>query len=141
METSNKTIVTIETLIKAPLEKVWECWIEPKHITEWYFASDDWHAPHAENNLLVGQAFKITMAAKDGSASFDFEGVYSKIEPLKQIHYGLADGRQVKISFIAQGDEIKVVESFDTENDNPVEMQRAGWQAILNNFKKHVETQ
>jgi uncharacterized protein YndB with AHSA1/START domain len=139
METKNKTSITVETLVKAPIEKVWKYWNEPKHITQWCNASDDWHAPHAENDLKVNGKFKTTMAAKDGSMSFDFEGVYTNVQKDKVIEYTMPDGRKVKITFSVQGDFVKVVETFEAENENPVEMQRGGWQSILNNFKKYTE--
>ncbi len=135
METAAKTAITVETLIKAPVEKVWKFWSEPKHITRWCQASDDWHAPYAENDLRTGGKFKTTMAAKDGSASFDFEGVYTNVQPHK-----VGDGRKVAIQFSGKGNETKVIETFDAESVNPIEMQRGGWQAILDNFKKYTES-
>jgi uncharacterized protein YndB with AHSA1/START domain len=140
MDTMTKKAITIRTTVNAPIEKVWRCWSEPKHITQWTFASDDWHAPKAENDLRVDGTFSTTMAAKDGSFSFDFGGVYTKVEKHKAIEYTIADGRKVKISFIAEGDQTNVVETFDPENENPEEMQRGGWQAILDNFKKYTES-
>jgi uncharacterized protein YndB with AHSA1/START domain len=140
MDTMTKKAITIRTTVNAPIEKVWRCWSEPKHITQWAFASDDWHAPKAENDLRVDGTFSTTMAAKDGSFSFDFGGVYTKVEKHKAIEYTIADGRKVKISFIAEGDQTNVVETFDPENENPEEMQRGGWQAILDNFKKYTES-
>jgi len=133
--------VTVEATVKAPLEKVWSCWTEPQHITKWCQASDDWHAPYAENDVKTGGRFKTTMAAKDGSVSFDFEGVYTNVQPQKKIEYSMADGRKVKIAFSAAGNETRVTETFDPESDNPIELQRGGWQAILDNFKKHTEAQ
>lgn len=140
MEATSRTAITVETIVLAPVEKVWAYWSEPKYITQWNHASDEWHAPYADNDLRKDGKFKTTMAAKDGSFSFDFEGVYSNVQLHKIIEYGLADGRKVKIEFIANGNETKVVETFDAENDNPIEMQRGGWQAILDNFKKYTET-
>lgn len=131
--------ITIEAIVKAPVEKVWAYWSEPRHITQWTFASSDWHAPYAENDLRTQGKFKTTMAAKDGSASFDFEGIYSNVQPNEVIEYGLADGRKVKIQFTTQGNDTKVTETFDPESENPVDMQRDGWQAILDNFKKYTE--
>ncbi len=139
METAENTAITVETTVKAPIEKVWKYWSAPEHITKWCQASDDWHAPKAENDLRVEGKFSTTMAAKDGSVSFDFEGVYTNVEKYKTIEYAMADGRKVQIQFSSQGDETKVTETFDPENTNPIEMQRGGWQAILDNFKKHVE--
>lgn len=134
-----KTDVTVETIVNAPVEKVWRYWNEPKHITQWCFAIDTWHAPKAENDLRVGGKLITTMAAKDGSMSFDFEGVYDKVENHKLIEYTIVDGRKVKIVFTSNGNETKVTETFETETTNPVEMQRGGWQAILDNFKKYTE--
>ena len=139
METTAKAI-TVEAVVKAPVEKVWKTWSEPQHITKWCAASDDWHAPYAENDLRTDGKFKTTMAAKDGSFSFDFEGVYSNVQSNKLIEYAMSDGRKVQIRFTANGNETKVTETFDPENENPIEMQRGGWQAILDNFKKYTES-
>lgn len=132
-------MITVETKINAPVEKVWDYWSSPQHITNWTFASDDWHSPYADNDLQKGGKFKTTMAAKDGSFSFDFEGIYTHIELHKTIEYVLGDGRKVKITFENIHGETIVRESFDPENENPEEMQKGGWQAILNNFKKYTE--
>ena len=139
METTTKTAITVETVIKAPVEKVWKFWSEPKHITQWCNASDDWHAPYAENDLRLNGKFKTTMAAKDGSASFDFGGVYTKVQSNQVIEYIMDDGRKAKIIFSGNGPETKVTETFEAEDINPIEMQRGGWQAILDNFKKYTE--
>jgi uncharacterized protein YndB with AHSA1/START domain len=140
METAAKTTITVEATINAPIEKVWESWTKPEHITQWCHASDDWHAPYADNDAQTGGKFKTTMAAKDGSFSFDFEGVYSNVAQYSLIEYGLGDGRKVRIEFIGDGDTTKATETFDPETQNPIEMQRGGWQAILDNFKKYTET-
>ncbi len=140
MEKATKKAITVETTVKAPIEKIWSYWTEPKHITQWCYASDDWHAPHAENDLHVKGKFKTTMSAKDGSEGFDFTGVYTRVEKLKAIEYIIPDGRRVKISFSDLGNQTKVVESFDPENENPPEVQRGGWQAILENFRKYSES-
>ena len=137
--TTKKTAITVEATVKAPVEKVWAYWSEPKHITKWCQASDDWHAPYAENDLRTGGNFKTTMAAKDGSFSFDFGGVYDHVQPNKLIQYTMSDGRKVKIVFASNGNETKVTETFDAESENPIEMQRGGWQAILDNFKRYTE--
>ena len=139
METIERTAITVEATVNAPVEKVWKYWNEPAHITQWCSASDDWHAPHSENDLRKDGKFKTTMAAKDGSVSFDFEGVYTKVEPNKAIEYTMSDGRKVKIAFSAEGNATHVTETFEAESENPIDMQRAGWQAILNNFKAHTE--
>ena len=141
MQAAAKTAITVEATVKSPIEKVWSSWTEPKHITQWCSASDDWHAPHAENDLRTGGKFSTTMAAKDGSLSFDFNGVYDNVQPNKLIEYTIADGRKVKISFSGTGKETKVVETFEAESENPIDLQRDGWQAILNNFKKYTEAQ
>jgi uncharacterized protein YndB with AHSA1/START domain len=132
--------ITVETSINAPIEKVWEYWNEPEHITGWAFASDDWEAPAAENDLRVGGKFKTTMAAKDKSESFDFTGVYTIVNVNRLIEYDLDDGRHVRVEFTKVPGGVKVVEIFDPENENSAELQRSGWQAILDNFKKYVES-
>ncbi len=139
METPANTAITVETTINAPIEKVWEFWTTPDHITKWNNASDDWHTPKVENDLKVGGGFLSRMEAKDGSASFDFTGKYQAVQDHDYIEYTIADGRSVKIKFLPEEDKVKVVETFDAENTHPVEMQQAGWQAILDNFKKYTE--
>lgn len=133
------TIITVQNSIDAPLEKVWQYWVEPEHITQWNHASDDWHSPKAENDLRTGGRFVFTMAAKDGSVSFDFEGVYDEVIPQQRIAYTMADGRKAEVTFKNNGDSTEIIESFDAENIHSPEMQQAGWQAILDNFKKYVE--
>jgi uncharacterized protein YndB with AHSA1/START domain len=140
METAKEKVITVETTVKASIANIWSYWTEPKHITQWYFASDDWHAPYAENDLHVKGKFKTKMAAKDGSAGFDFTGVYTRIEMHKAIEYTMADGRKVKIHFSDLGNHTKVEESFVPENENSYEMQKGGWQAILDNFRKYAES-
>ena len=139
METASKTTITVKTTVIAPLEKVWECWTNPEHSKQWSHASDDWHSPYADNDLRVGGKFKTTMAAKDGSVSFDFEGVYTNVKDKCLIEYTIADGRNVQIYFTSQGDTTEVVETFDPENTHSLEMQKGGWQAIMDNFKKYTE--
>ena len=140
METQEKTIVTIENTINAPVEKVWQYWSKPEHIVKWNSASDDWHTPRAENDLREGGRFVSRMEAKDGSMGFDFGGVYNVVRKNEYIEYTMDDNRKVKNRFSAQGDKTKVVVNFEAESENPVEMQRGGWQAILDNFKKYVES-
>lgn len=132
--------ITIEAFIKADIAKVWKSFTESQHITQWNAANDDWHCPAAVNDLQVGGKFIYTMASKDGSMSFDFEGVYDKITPQQLIIYTLGDGRKVKIMFEDAGDATIVTETFDPESENSVELQRAGWQAILNHFKNYTES-
>ncbi|MDB5198632.1 MAG: polyketide cyclase [Chitinophagaceae bacterium] len=140
METQNKTVITIENTINAPVEKVWEYWTKPGHIIKWNNASDDWHTPRAENDLRVGGSFVSRMEAKDGSFGFDFGGVYDAVRDNEYIEYTIGDGRKVKITFSGNGATTHVVEAFEAENTNPVEMQRGGWQNILDNFKKYTES-
>ncbi len=132
--------ISVETSINAPIEKVWEFWTEPEHIMNWNFASDDWECPQAMNDLRVCGTFSATMAAKDKSASFDFAGTYTHIEEGSIIEYTITDGRKVKVIFESISDtETKITEIFDPESENSEEMQRSGWQAILDNFKKYTE--
>ena len=133
--------ITVQSVIHASVSKVWQCWTEPDHIIQWNFANNDWHCPKAENNLTVGGKFSYTMAAKDGSFSFDFWGVYDQVELYKSINYSLGDGRKMSVSFIAENDATLIKQIFDPEEINPAEIQAAGWQAILDNFKKHVEAE
>jgi uncharacterized protein YndB with AHSA1/START domain len=136
----NNNPITIETIVNAPMAKVWECWNKPEHILGWAFASDDWEASNPENDIRTGGKFKTTMAAKDKSARFDFTGIYTIVEKHKRIEYDMDDGRHVKVEFIQLPKGVKIKETFDPENDNSEEMQRAGWQAILDNFKKYTES-
>ncbi|NHN34189.1 SRPBCC family protein [Paenibacillus agricola] len=139
METGNKVTITVETTVHAPVEKVWDYWTEPQHITKWSFASEEWHAPNAENDLRVGGRFLTRMEAKDGSFGFDFGGVYDEVRINECISYTIGDGRKVTITFISQENDTKVIEAFEAETTNPIEMQKAGFQAILDNFKKYSE--
>jgi uncharacterized protein YndB with AHSA1/START domain len=132
-------MITVQSTINASIDKVWEFWTLPEHITKWSFASPEWHTPYAENDLREGGKFKSTMAAKDGSMSFDFGGEYTLVEKNKTIEYVLEDGRKVEIDFAATSNGIEVTQRFDPETQNPEEMQRGGWQAIMDNFKSYVE--
>jgi uncharacterized protein YndB with AHSA1/START domain len=134
------TKITVTNSINAPIEKVWVCFNIPEHVVNWNFASDDWFCPKSTNDLRVGGSFNHTMAARDGSFSFDFEGVYNDIKTNESLAYGLADGRQILVTFEKSGESVVVTEVFDAETENPVEMQQAGWQAILDNFKGYVES-
>jgi uncharacterized protein YndB with AHSA1/START domain len=139
MEISTNTMITIESTINAPVSKVWDYWNKPEHITRWCAASDDWHTPTAENDLRVGGKFSSRMEAKDGSMGFDFWGIYDVVATNDAIEYTMGDGRKAKLSFIDKGNATRVIESFEAESTNPVEMQKGGWQAILDNFKKYTE--
>lgn len=140
METAVKTTITVEATVQAPVEKAWECWTKPEHITKWNNASDDWHTPRAENDLRVGGKFLCRMEARDGSMGFDFSGVYDEVKANELIAYTLEDHRKVKIIFTGNGTETTVTETFEAENENSIELQRFGWQAILDNFKKYTES-
>lgn len=140
MNAAEKINITVEATVNAPVEKVWKFWTSPEHIIKWNSPSEDWHTPKAENDLRVGGSFTSRMEAKDGSFGFDFGGVYDTVKPNELIAYTLGDGRKVEIQFTDNGDSTTVAESFDTESENPVEMQRGGWQAILNSFKTYTET-
>ena len=139
METKEKSVITVETTIYAPVQKVWECWTKPEHITQWNNASDDWHTPRAENDLRPGGSFVSRMEAKDGSFGFDFGGMYDAVKTNEYIEYTLEDARKVTIHFVSQGNATKVTESFEAEGTNPLELQKTGWQSILDNFKKYTE--
>jgi uncharacterized protein YndB with AHSA1/START domain len=136
--------ITISALIQANLELTWDCYTQPTHITQWNFADPSWHCPHAENELQVGGKYTARMEAKDGSFGFDFEGIYNKVALNKELSYHLGaelgEGREVTTLFEYQGENTLVTTTFDPENENPVEMQKAGWQMILDNFKKYVES-
>jgi uncharacterized protein YndB with AHSA1/START domain len=134
-----KTNITVAATVNAPVEKVWEHWSNPEHITQWCHASPQWHAPRAENDLHEGGRFSTRMEAKDGSFGFDFGGVYDVVKTNELITYTLDDKRKVSIVFKSDGNTTKVTETFEAENENPIEMQKGGWQAILDNFKKYVE--
>jgi uncharacterized protein YndB with AHSA1/START domain len=127
--------------VKAPVEKVWKCWSSPEDITQWNSASPDWHTPFAENDLRPGGKFVSRMEAKDGSVGFDFGGVYEEVITNQRISYIIGDGRKVTVEFTPLENETRVVESFEAEEVNSIELQRGGWQAILNNFKNYVESQ
>lgn len=140
MAKGNPVTLTVEAVIHAPVDIVWEYWTDPKHITQWNKASDDWHTPYAENDLKAGGKFVSRMEAKDGSFGFDFGGVYDEVRVNERIAYTIGDGRKVKVDFIRQDNDTRIIETFEAEETNAIEMQQAGWQAILDNFKKYVES-
>jgi uncharacterized protein YndB with AHSA1/START domain len=139
MEAATRTSITVQTTVNAPVEKVWKYWNSPEAITKWCTATPEWHTPKAENDLRVGGKFSSRMEAKDGSMGFDFAGVYDEVKTNELISYTIADGRRVTVKFTDNGSDTRVVETFEAEEMNPVEMQRAGWQAILDNFKNYAE--
>jgi len=140
MDSTQKTVITVHVKVNAPIRKIWKYWTTPEHITQWNNASDDWHSPYAKNDLQVGKRFDYRMEAKDKSMGFDFTGVYTKISKHKLIEYTLDDDRKVSINFSKADNWTEVTESFEAETTNSNELQRAGWQAILDNFKKYTET-
>lgn len=140
MTTPEKTNITVQTIVNAPVEKVWDLWTDPKHITQWNNASDDWYTPHAETDLRVGGKFLWRMEARDGSIGFDFTGTFSKVDPCKQLDYTMDDDRKAWISFASNANETTVTETFEAEQTNTLELQQTGWQAILDNFKKYAES-
>ena len=131
--------ISIETVVNADLNKVWNAWNNPADIKTWNTAQDDWHTTRSTVDLREGGKFSSRMEAKDGSAGFDFEGTYTRVVPNKRIESRMGDGREIVVEFAKQGDGVLVKETFDAENENPPELQRQGWQAILDNFRRHVE--
>ena len=132
-------MITVQTTVNAPVEKAWEYWTTPAHIMKWNTASDDWHTTRSENDLRKGGSFSSRMEAKDGSFGFDFGGIYDDVRTNEHIAFTMGDGRKVKVDFKPNGGQTEVIESFDPESQNSEEMQRNGWQAIMDNFKKYVE--
>src|SRR6478752_4409660 len=139
METVSKQVITVETNVQAPVQKVWDYFSNPEHIVKWNNASDDWHTTRAENDLRTGGKFLARMEAKDGSFGFDFGGVYDDVQEHKLIAYTMGDGRKVRVQFNNNGNETRVTENFEAESEHPADFQKKGWQAILDNFKKYTE--
>lgn len=134
------TKIDITATIAVDRSKVWAYYTQPEHITKWNYANDDWHCPHAENDLRVGGKYKARMEAKDKSFGFDFEAIYDEVKDQSRIAYTMGDGRQAITTFETEGKATKVKTTFDAEGENSLELQRDGWQAILNNFKRYVES-
>jgi uncharacterized protein YndB with AHSA1/START domain len=139
MEKTTNQKITVQTTVKAPVDKVWKFWTQPEHIVKWCFASPEWHTPKAQNDLRVGGRFVSRMEARDGSMGFDFGGLYDDVQMNELIAYTMDDGRMVSVNFQSIGNETNITETFEAENENPIEMQRGGWQAIMDSFKKYVE--
>ena len=131
--------ITIETLVNAPLDAVWSAWNEPEDIKRWNSAQDDWHTTRSTVDLRTGGTFMSRMEAKDGSVGFDFEGTYTRVDPKRLIEYRMSDGREVRVEFEELSGGVQVTETFDAETENSPELQRQGWQAILDNFARYVE--
>ncbi|MGZ9810907.1 SRPBCC family protein [Pseudoroseicyclus sp. H15] len=130
--------ITIDTLVPAPPETAWEAYVEPEHITQWNFANDEWCCPSASNELRPGGRYVARMEAKDGSMGFDFEGTYDSVTPGNGYVMTMSDGRKMETHFRPEGTGTRVTVAFEAESENSAEMQRAGWQAILDNYKAHV---
>ena len=140
MPTTTKPTLTVQTNINASLEKVWNAWSNPDHITHWNFADVSWHCPKAENELMENGIFSYRMEAKDGSFGFDFKGRYTEVETFSKISSVLDDGRKVNVSFHKLDGMTQVIETFEAEETNSLELQQSGWQLILDNFKHYVES-
>jgi uncharacterized protein YndB with AHSA1/START domain len=139
MELNIRPRITVETTVNKGMEKAWEFWTRPEHITNWNYASDEWHSPSAVNDLRPGGTFSYRMEAKDGSFGFDFGGTYDEVKQGEGIQYTLGDGRKVEVLFQPLGEATRITEVFEAEDENTLDMQRFGWQAILDNFKKYTE--
>lgn len=133
------TKITITASINANIEKVWDYYTNPKHIVNWNFADPSWHCPSAQNDMRIGGKYNTRMEARDGSFGFDFEAIYNRIEIGKSFAYTLPDNRHITVDFESAGNKTNMVIMFDAEDENPIEMQKAGWQAILNNFVAYTE--
>lgn len=133
--------IKVETVVRRPIEKVWEFWTQPKHIMEWNSASDDWYTPSSENDLKVGGAFSSRMVARDGSFQFEFGGIYDEVVLHKKIAYTLGDDRKVEITFEQLEDGVQITEVFEAEAENSLELQQTGWQSIMDHFKEYAESQ
>jgi uncharacterized protein YndB with AHSA1/START domain len=131
--------ITVETVVKAKLAKVWDAWNNPADIKQWNTAQEDWHTTKSTVDLREGGKFRSRMEAKDGSEGFDFEGTYTRVVPKKAIEYRMSDGREVQVEFVESPGGVLVRETFDPETENTPELQRQGWQAILDNFGRYVE--
>ena len=140
MMMADKKVITIKSTVDASIDKVWKFFTEPKHIKQWNNASEDWHTTVAENDLRAGGRFLSRMEAKNGSFGFDFSGTYDEVKTNELITYTLDDERKVNIIFTSlENEKTEIVQSFEAEDENPVEMQQAGWQSILDNFEYYTE--
>lgn len=133
------TKITIQAVVAADRQKVWDRYTQPEHITKWNFATDTWHCPAASNDMRVGGKYLARMEAKDGSFAFDFEAVYNEIVDGEKFTYTMPDNREIQVTFEQTDDKTLVTVTFDPENENPVDLQRSGWQSILDNFRKYAE--
>jgi len=140
MKSEEKTVISVQVVVNKPIEMVWNSWTMPEHIINWNFASDDWFCPQADNSLAVGDKFSYRMESKDGEMGFDFWGVYNQIIKNEIIDCTLGDGRRLHITFSEVDNQTTINEKFEAENENSIELQKTGWQAILDNFKKYTES-
>ena len=141
MGKENKIKITVQTTVSAPVEKVWEKWTNPDDIIKCNTASEDWHTTKAENDLRAGGKFSSRMEAKDGSVGFDFWGIYDNIKNNELIEYTMGDGRKVTVSFTSDNNKTEIVETFEAEDENSEELQKTGWQSIMDSFRKYVESE
>ena len=141
MEEQERTRITITTTVAVSPELAWAYWTEPRHITQWNQASDDWHTPRAENDLRVGGKFSSRMESRDGKYGFDFGGIFDAVEPPRLLAYTIGDGRKVRVTFESVASGTRIVETFEAEGENSVELQRQGWQAIMDSYRKYVAKQ
>ena len=141
MGKENKIKITVQTTVRAPVEKVWEKWTNPDDIIKWNTASEDWHTTKAENDLRAGGKFSSRIEAKDGSVGFDFWGIYDNIKNNELIEYTMGDGRKVTVSFTSDNNKTEIVETFEAEDENSEELQKTGWQSIMDSFRKYVESE
>ena len=132
--------ITIQTTVQLPAEKAWQIWTQPQHIIHWNFASDDWQCPTAESDLRPGGKFTSKMEAKDGSMGFDFGGTFNEVRPYEFISYTMDDNRKVSVSFTKTDNGTKITETFEAESVHSMEEQQAGWQTIMDNYKKYAES-
>lgn len=138
--TDGKTTITIQATVNAPVEKVWRVWTNPEEIILWSSPSPEWYTPRASHDLRPGGQFLYRMEARDGSFGFDFGGTFDEIKPNQVLNYTIGDGRKVKTTFKENGGKTEIVQTFEAETENSIEQQRTGWQAILDNFRKYVES-
>ncbi len=141
MEQVARISITVETTVPVSPELAWEYWTKPAHITQWNQASDDWHTPRAESDLRAGGAFSSRMESKDGKYGFDFGGIFDTVEPPRLLAYTIGDGRKVQVTFESVASGTHIVETFEAEGENSAELQRQGWQAIMDSYRKYVTKQ
>ena len=132
--------ITVESRINSDIERVWQSWNDPEEIKVWNTAQEDWHTTESTVDLREGGTFSSRMEAKDGSIGFDFGGTYTRVVPNEAVEYRMSDGREVQVEFREQDGGVVVTETFDAETENSPELQQSGWQSILDNFKRHVES-